>query len=162
MFSWPAHSPLGKSHHGLIQAAQQQRTSPLGENKTFSNLPLYNSITSQSFFVKRWVKHSGSIVEDVTPTFRCAGEGSLTISHFSLPGYVGEDTHRAGSPAVITFICLTQLWGQCEHPSWCCVTPAPVPSDIPCCVSLPLQAVPQGLFILEHVKMEKTLAGRVI
>lgn len=95
-----------------------QETSPLGENKTFPNLPLYNLIALQSF-VKTWVKHSSCIIQDVTPTFRCPGEGSLSISYFSLPGYMGQDTHRAGTPAVTTFTCLTQLLGRCEHPSWC-------------------------------------------
>lgn len=49
LFSWSAHRPLGKSHHGLIQAAQQQKTFPPGEDKTFSNLPFHNSITQQRF-----------------------------------------------------------------------------------------------------------------
>lgn len=115
LFSWSAHSPLGKSHHGLIQAAQQQKTFPPGENKTFSNLPFHNSITRQRLY-----KNADETYK-LYP-WRCNTHCQMSSRRQSdlvlfFPARLCGGVHTQNRhPVIKTFICLTpELLRTCKQ-----------------------------------------------
>lgn len=136
-----------------------QETSPLGENKTFPNLPLYNLIALQSF-----CKNMGETLKLYHS--RCDTHFQMSrrrqSEHFLFfPARLYGTGHtQSRHPCSYNFHLPNPAPGEMRASLLVLSDPCHVPSDIHCC-DLPAPAgCPRGLFVLEHVKME-TLTGRV-